>query len=75
MKPGYSKLLISEMIIPEKGARTFHAMFDLTMMTANGGMERSERHWYELLERAGFSQVKVWSPLEVDADGIVEAMI
>ena len=43
MKPGYSKLLIHEMILPEQGASAFHAMLDLTMMIFNGGMERTGR--------------------------------
>ncbi|KAF4631646.1 hypothetical protein G7Y89_g6486 [Cudoniella acicularis] len=36
MKPGYSLLLLHEMIIPETGASGFHAMLDLTMMVLNG---------------------------------------
>lgn len=75
MKPGYSKLLIHEMIVPEQGASTFHAMLDMAMMAFNSGMERTERQWRELLENAGFEVLKVWSPLEEDADGIVEAVL
>jgi hypothetical protein len=74
MKPGYSKLLLHEMILPEKGASSFHAMLDLTMMIFNGGMERTAKQWESLLAKAGFEVVKVWLP-EDDADGIVEAMI
>ncbi|KID91474.1 sterigmatocystin 8-O-methyltransferase [Metarhizium guizhouense ARSEF 977] len=75
MLPGYSKLLIHEMIIPERGASTFHAMLDMAMMAFNAGMERTEEQWRELLGRAGFEVVKVWLPAQEDADGIVEAMI
>ncbi|KAI1073721.1 putative O-methyltransferase [Whalleya microplaca] len=75
MKPGYSKLLLHEMIIPELGASTFHAMLDMTMMAFNAGMERSQRQWEGLLSRAGLEAVKVWPPLQEDADGIVEAML
>lgn len=75
MKPGYSKLLLHEMIIPEKGASTFHAMLDMTMMAFNAGMERTERQWRELLDTAGFDVLKVWLPLEEDGDGIVEATL
>ncbi|KAI2619934.1 S-adenosyl-L-methionine-dependent methyltransferase [Hypoxylon sp. NC1633] len=53
MKPGYSKLLLHEMIIPEQGASTFHGVLDMTMMAFNAGMERSERQWEELLDKAG----------------------
>ncbi|CAJ2504618.1 Uu.00g120120.m01.CDS01 [Anthostomella pinea] len=75
MKPGYSKLLLHEMIIPEQGASTFHAMLDMTMMAFNAGMERTENQWRSLLEKAGLTVVKVWPPLQEDADGIVEAML
>ncbi|KAI0157909.1 putative O-methyltransferase [Hypoxylon sp. FL1284] len=75
MKPGYSKILFHEMIIPNQGASTFHAMLDLTMMTSNAGMERSGRQWEELLGKAGLQVVKIWLPPQDDGDGIVEAML
>ncbi|KAI0184955.1 sterigmatocystin 8-O-methyltransferase [Xylaria flabelliformis] len=74
MKPGYSKLLIHEMIIPEQGASKFHALLDLTMMTFNAGMERTEIQWEELLQKAGLKVVKFWTA-QADADGIVEAVL
>ena len=75
MRPGYSKLLIHEMIVPEQGASIFHAMLDMTMMVFNGGMERTEKQWRALLEKAGLRVIEVWAPLEEDADGIIEAML
>jgi len=75
MKPGYSKLLLHEMIIPEQGASPFHAMLDLSMMVFNGGMERTEKMWKELLSKAGLEVVQVWLPPEEDADGIIEAVL
>ncbi|KAI1650364.1 putative O-methyltransferase [Daldinia loculata] len=75
MKPGYSKLILHETIVPEQGASHFHAMLDLAMMTFNGGLERSERQWRELLEKAGFDVVKFWPPPQYDGDGIIEAMV
>ncbi|KAF3018914.1 hypothetical protein E8E14_010495 [Neopestalotiopsis sp. 37M] len=73
MKPGYSKLLLHEMIIPEEGAPPFFAMLDMTMMAFNSGMERTERQWEALLDQAGFKVIKFWPPPEQGADGIVEA--
>ncbi|OAA46423.1 O-methyltransferase, family 2 [Cordyceps fumosorosea ARSEF 2679] len=75
MAPGYSKLLLHEMIVPEEGASTFHAMLDMTMMAFNAGMERTERQWHELLDKAGFEVIQFWMPPQEDADGIVEAML
>ncbi|TVY53262.1 O-methyltransferase asqD [Lachnellula cervina] len=76
MKPGYSLLLLHEMIIPEKGASDFHAMLDLTMMAFNSGMERTGRQFRTLLDAAGFEVVNIWAPEGArDADGIEEAMV
>ncbi|ROV95171.1 hypothetical protein VMCG_08553 [Cytospora schulzeri] len=75
MKPGYSKLLLHEMIIPEQGAPTFHAMLDMTMMAFNAGMERTERQYEALLGKAGFKVIKFWQAPEQGADGIVEAVL
>lgn len=76
MIPGYSKLLLHEMIVPETGASGFHAMLDMTMMAFNSGMERTGKQWSELLDKAGFEVVKVWTPEgDEDADGIVEAVV
>ncbi|KAI1266025.1 sterigmatocystin 8-O-methyltransferase [Xylariaceae sp. FL1019] len=75
MKPGYSKLLLHEMIIPAQNASSFHAMLDLSMMAFNGGMERTERQWGALLAKAGLDVIKVWPPMQDDADGIVEAVL
>lgn len=75
MKPGYSKLLLHEMIIPEQGAATLHGLHDLAMMAFNAGMERSQKQWEELLCKAGLHIVKFWLPLQEDADGIVEAIL
>lgn len=75
MSPEYSKLLIHEMVVPEVGASTFHAMLDMTMMAFNAGMERTEQQWKDLLQKAGLVVVKVWSPLQEDGDAIIEAVL
>jgi len=72
MTPSYSKLLIHELILPDCGATVFQTIYDMTMMTFNGGMERSRTQWTRLLEEAGFEVVKFWVQDE-DADGIIEA--
>ncbi|TRX92124.1 hypothetical protein FHL15_006991 [Xylaria flabelliformis] len=64
----------TEQPIHEQGASKFHALLDLTMMTFNAGMERTERQWEELLHKAGLKVVKLWTA-QADADGIVEAIL
>jgi hypothetical protein len=76
MKPGYSLLLLHEMVVPEKGATAFHALLDLNMMALNCGMERTGKQFAALLNKAGFEVIKIWLPeIDRDANGIVEAMI
>ncbi|KAI0546328.1 sterigmatocystin 8-O-methyltransferase [Xylaria curta] len=75
MKPGYSKLYIHEMIVPETQASAYVAMLDLTMMCFNAGMERTARQWEALLDRVGLKVIKVWTPPEEGAGGIVEAVL
>jgi len=40
----------------------YSAEIDLSMMALFGSMERTEKQWVELLEKAGLSVVKVWTP-------------
>ena len=76
MKPGYSKLLVHELILPDEGASVNQAMWDIAMMTANSGAVRSQRQWRELLDKAGFEVVKFWvHESDPDSDGIVEAVL
>ncbi|KAF7936649.1 uncharacterized protein EAE97_008015 [Botrytis byssoidea] len=62
MKPNYSKLIIHEMIVPESGASTYHALLDLTMMAFNGGIERTGKEWRKLPVKAGFEVTGIWVP-------------
>jgi hypothetical protein len=73
MRPGYSKLLIHDLILPDTGAQEIQARFDLVMMTFNGGMERSTAQCIKLLEDAGLVNIKLWE--HFDHDDIIEAEI
>ncbi|KAL4982245.1 S-adenosyl-L-methionine-dependent methyltransferase [Aspergillus falconensis] len=60
MKPGYSKLLVNENVIPDMGAYWETTSLDLIMMQL-GSEERTERHWRSLLESAGLRIVSIWT--------------
>lgn len=75
MSPGYSKLLIHEMIVPEKGADIVHATLDIAMMCFGGGKERTAKQWTQLLESAGLIISGMWPGPEPSAAGIIEAMV
>ncbi|EUC47018.1 hypothetical protein COCMIDRAFT_25071 [Bipolaris oryzae ATCC 44560] len=58
-KPGYSKLLIYEVMLPKKGATSLMTTLDLQLMNCTSGMERTEEHWERLLCEAGFRIVEI----------------
>ncbi|KAL2782642.1 S-adenosyl-L-methionine-dependent methyltransferase [Aspergillus keveii] len=60
MKPGYSKILINENVIPDTGAYWETTSLDLIMMQIGSG-ERTERQWRELLETAGLKVTNIWT--------------
>ena len=66
MRPGYSKLLIVDLIIPETGSTLQHGHLDMTMMTI-GAEEKTEAQFRELLRGEGFEIRKIWrTPNGVD---------
>lgn len=76
MTPQYSKLLIHDMILPATGVTSFQSGFDMVMMCFNGGMERNQRQWEDLVGKVeGLRIVRFWHAPEsagVDAHGIIE---
>ena len=76
MKPGYSKLLIHDLVLPDQGANQYQATWDMVMMTFNAGIERSRSQWSDLLRKAGLRLEGVWhGDGGQDADGIVQAVV
>ncbi|WYZ42097.1 hypothetical protein EsH8_V_000992 [Colletotrichum jinshuiense] len=61
MKPGYSKLLLNENVIPPTGADWQTTALDMVMMTIFASRERTEEQWRNLLEPAGLRIFKIWS--------------
>lgn len=74
MQPGYSKLIIHELILPEVGASRAQCEIDLCMMLFNGGVERSQSQWTALLTQAGFEKLKFWQKYS-EHDGVIEAAV
>ncbi|KAK7993664.1 hypothetical protein PG989_007045 [Apiospora arundinis] len=60
MKPGYSKLLIYEVVLPAQGATSLMTTLDLQLMNCVSGLERTEVHWQKLLAEAGFRIVEIF---------------
>ena len=74
MEKGYSKLLLSEWVLPAKGVPLYPALLDVNMMALLNGMERTEAQWTALMEAAGFRVVKFWS-VGSETEGLIEAVL
>ncbi|KAI0816531.1 S-adenosyl-L-methionine-dependent methyltransferase [Xylaria sp. FL0064] len=74
MTPGYSKLLMSEFVLPSSNTPLYPALLDVNMMALLNGMERTEAQFTELLEAAGLNVVKFWS-VGAETEGLVEAVL
>lgn len=72
MKPGYSKLVLNEVILPVEKCPWQHAALDIIMMTSFSGRHRSETHWRSLLSSAGLTHVTFWYPPDI-GDGVIVA--
>ena len=76
MRPGYSKILLNEIVLPDQKCPADFAAADINMMSVLSGLERNRSHWIELVESVGLEVVAVReSPFEEDSEGVVEAML
>ncbi|KAH8892452.1 S-adenosyl-L-methionine-dependent methyltransferase [Thozetella sp. PMI_491] len=61
MKPGYSRLLINENVIPQTDAYWETTALDMVMLTNFSAKERTEGDWQELIASAGLKLFKIWN--------------
>lgn len=59
MKPGYSKVLINDIVIPPTGTSSIQAGLDCLVLQASAN-ERSEAVWKKVIKEAGLRLVKIW---------------
>jgi hypothetical protein len=60
IKPGFSKLLLGENVLPGEKVPPVVAALDLEMLAVFGAKERTRQEWEEVLKSAGFRIVKIW---------------
>lgn len=72
MKPGFSKLLINEYVVPDMGAAWSVTSMDWLMMALGAVKERTEKQWRVLLEQAGFRVVQIWT-YDQGTESLIEA--
>lgn len=71
LKPGYSRILLNEIVIPDEKAGWFETSVDMLMMQVHSAQERREWEWISLVDAVGGLRVKhIW-----DVDGAVEKVI
>lgn len=74
MIPGYSRLLISETVLPDRNCPLALAGLDWGMMYLHSGLERSEQQWRDLLSTQGLRIVCVHREEGGDSS-IIEAVV
>ena len=74
MKRGYSKILINEMVVPNKGASLVTTQVDITMMVALAACERTETQWRKLIGSAGLIIEKITTEQQ-ETESIIEAVL
>ncbi|KAL2863975.1 S-adenosyl-L-methionine-dependent methyltransferase [Aspergillus lucknowensis] len=62
MEPGYSRLIINEQIVPDRGCDFATACLGIMMMVQVGALERSEQQWRALLTSVGFTDISFHQP-------------
>ncbi|MBE3048702.1 hypothetical protein IMZ48_40630 [Candidatus Bathyarchaeota archaeon] len=71
MRPGYSRLLINENVIPGEKAHWEDTGLDMMMMTLLTSRERTQANWEKLVqEMAGLRIVKIYT--KMNGESIVE---
>ena len=73
MKPGHSKLILNESLLPEKDWPLMHAVGDIHIMALLSASKRSQKQFQRLLDSAGLKVIKFWYPPDF-GDGIIEAI-
>lgn len=72
MKPGYSKFIIHEHVIPPTNQNHEQTALDHIMMTLFASKERSAAQWSDLLEKkVGLKIVKIYSGIN-GVESVVE---
>ncbi|KAJ5358794.1 Plant methyltransferase dimerization [Penicillium cataractarum] len=72
MKPGFSKIIAEEYILPDQNARSLPCMTDMAVMVFCSGLERTQQRWTDLMTSVGLRVAKFWVR-EGDGLGIIEA--
>lgn len=71
--PPEARVFVAEFVVPGPDTPHFSKLFDIHMMCATSGEERTEGEYAELFDEAGWKHVRTWYPTS-KLMGVVEAM-
>ncbi|KAF2134805.1 putative hydroxyindole O-methyltransferase, partial [Dothidotthia symphoricarpi CBS 119687] len=74
LKPGYSRVLLNEIVMSEEYPTLAATSMDMMMMTHVSVLERSEAHWRTMLAKAGLRVLNIYTYPGV-AESVIEAEI
>ena len=72
LKPGYSTVLINELVVPERDAAWPITSMDHLMLVLGAMRERTQPDWENILKRAGFKVSKIYT-YEMGSESLIEA--
>ncbi|KAK9788263.1 putative O-methyltransferase [Seiridium cardinale] len=72
LKPGYSTVLLNELIVPSQNAPWPITSMDQLVFVLGSMKERTQKDWEALLKRAGYKIAKVYS-YEMGNESLIEA--
>ena len=70
-KPSYSKILINEIVLPDRGAAWLNTALDLELMSLVGARERTKAEWESIVRAAGLKIVGIFKRA-IDDDNVIE---
>lgn len=73
MTPGYSKIILNELVLPDQGCCIIASQVDITMMAYMAATERSEKQWHTLVASVGLKIEKIWTDVP-EAESIFEVV-
>ena len=75
MTPGYSMILINELMIPDQGANAIATQLDICMMSVFAATERTDTQYAKLMDKAGLKVERTWSDTSDGAESIMKVVL
>ena len=75
MTPGYSMILVNELVMPDQGVSAIAAQLDICMMSVFAATERMDSQWAKLLDKAGLKVERTWPDTLDSAESIMKVVL